>query len=291
MTNEQPAVDVPPDVLDYLSQQSTLSLATASAAGVPRAATFLYVNDGPDLYFWTKAETTTARHVQQNPAVAFTIDEYARDLSETRGVQGTGECSVILSGEQIARVADLFGQKFPNLSPGATMSISFFRIAPTELDFIDNTSAGAVTAGGSFGAEFHRERSYSVFSDLPVAPAETETFSASLQSISAEPGEVVVREGGPADKFFIVVEGELEVLQGPEGEGGVVDRLEPGQLFGEVSIMRDTPRASTVRAVTSARLLAIERDTFRDVMAQSLGTTAKFDEVIRERLASPGGAG
>src|SRR5437763_13070650 len=96
------ALDVPQQVLEYLGESHTLTLATASPAGVPRASTFLYVNDGPTLYFWSRPTTITARHIAQNPVVSFTIDGYSEDLNQTRGVQGVGECSVLLSGEQIA---------------------------------------------------------------------------------------------------------------------------------------------------------------------------------------------
>src|SRR5438270_1126761 len=159
MSTEQTAIDVPPQVLEFLQGHQTLTLATASPGGVPRASTFLYVSDGPNLYFWSRATTTTARQLQQNPMVAFTIDEYTEDLNQTRGVQGFGECSVMLRGEQIAQVADLFGQKFPSLSPGSTMSISFFRITPTEIQFIDDTSASGPSERGAVGDAFHRERS------------------------------------------------------------------------------------------------------------------------------------
>jgi uncharacterized protein YhbP (UPF0306 family) len=287
MSIDQPAVDVPAHVLEYLNRQATLTLATASPAGVPRASTFLYVNDGPNLYFWTKPGTTTTRHVEQNQLVSFAIDEYTDDLKQTRGVQGTGECSVILSGEEIARVADLFGRKFPDLSPGATMSISFFRIAPTELDFIDNTEEGAAAPDGTFGADFHRERSYSVFDALPRV--DTEMISVSLQSITAEPGEVIVRQGGPADKFFLVTEGEVAVIQGGEPEDSARP-LGPGHMVGEMAIMRDTPRSATIKALGHARLLAMDKDTFRDLVAQSLGTTPEFYELVRARLDAPGGA-
>jgi uncharacterized protein YhbP (UPF0306 family) len=282
MSAEQPAVEAPSHVLEYLGRHSTMTLATASPAGVPRASTFLYVNDGPVLFFWTKPETMTARHVEQNPIVSFAIDDYADDLSQTKGVQGEGECSVILSGEQIARVADLFGQKFPDLSPGATMSISFFRITPTELDFIDNTQEGAGD-GDAFGAEFHREQSFSVFSDLPSFV--TETISAPLQEVSADAGEVIVREGGPADKFFIVVEGEVEVVR---AEDMSIARLGAGHLVGEMAVLRNKPRTATIKAVAPTKLLAMERDAFRDLVAQSLGTTADFDRIIRARLDEPG---
>jgi uncharacterized protein YhbP (UPF0306 family) len=282
-------MDVPANVLEYLSQQRTLTLATASPTGVPRASTFLYVNDGPNLFFWSRPDTTTARQIEQNPVVSFAIDEYTQDLRQTKGVQGSGECSVILSGEQIAWAAELFGRKFPDLSPGTTLSISFFRIAPTELEFIDNTGAGAEAPEGSFGAEFHREQSFSIFTDLPELNADL--LTATLQTTTADAGEVIAREGAPADKFFIVVEGELEVVRGGQGAAEVESRLGPGDLFGEIAIMRDRPRTATVRATAPTTLLAMEHDTFRDLVAQALGTTAEFDQVIRARLESHGTGG
>jgi uncharacterized protein YhbP (UPF0306 family) len=286
LSSEQPKVDVPPHVLDYLSEQNTLTLATASPGAVPHASTFLYVNDGPTLYFWSKPNTTTARQVEQNPFVSFAIDSYADDLRQTKGVQGTGECNVILSGEEIARVADLFGQKFPDLSPGVTMSISFFRVTPADLEFIDNTAAGAEAPEGQFGAEFHRERAYSVFDDLPTQ--QVGSIVASLQVTEAKEGEVIVRQGGPADKFFIVAEGEVEVEREENGSQSVAT-LGPGAFFGEVSILRNTPREATVKATKPTKLLAMERDTFRDLVAQSLGTTQEFDKVIQARLGAHGG--
>jgi CRP-like cAMP-binding protein len=288
MSAGQTELEVPQQVLEYLEAHQTLTLATASPAAVPRASTFLYVNDGPTLYFWSRATTLTARQIGQNPVVAFTVDDYSRDLTQTRGVQGISECSVLLSGEQIARVADLFGQKFPELSPGSTMSISFFRITPTELQFIDNTAGtgGVASAGGTFGAEFHRERSYSVIMNIPTQ--RVQNVIATLQASQIRAGETIVRQGAPADKFFIVVEGIAEVLRDEDGETRSIASLGPGQLFGEVAIMRDQPRSATVRAKTNTKLLALERDTFRDLIAQAMEITPDFDQVIRARLDAQG---
>ncbi len=283
MSNGEAAVEMLPEVLDYLGEQHTLTLASASPSGVPHAGTFLYVHDGPELYFWTKAHTTTARHIEQNPLVSFTIDRYSEDLQKIRGLQGRGECRVILSGEQIARVADLFGQKFPALSPGTTMTISFFRIVASELQFTDNTDASIHQQEGTFGVEFHRERAYSVFSDLPLQSVSS--LTGELQILDFPAGEVIARAGGPADKFFIVVAGTVEVDR--EGVGGEAPvSLGPGQFFGELAILRDRPRTATLKAVEPVRLLAMERDTFRDIVAESLGTTKDFDAIVRERLRS-----
>lgn len=283
--SSSPAVEVPSYVLDYLAEQRTVTLATASPAGVPHASTFLYVNDGPTLYFWTKPDTTTARHIEQNSIVSFAIDAYARDLSQTKGVQGRGEGRVLLSGEEIARVAALFGDKFPDLSPGATMSISFFKVIPTDLDFIDNTGSGGEGRSGTFGAEFHRERSYSVFDALPVQ--EVESIATTLQTVRADAGEVIARQGAPADKFFIVVEGEVEVTR--EGEAQGTTTHGPGELIGEVAILRDTPRAATITATQPTTLFSLERDDFRDLVAAALGTTGEFERVIQTRLEALGG--
>ena len=284
MSAGQTTGEVPARVLEFLEGHQTLTLATSSPAGIPRASTFLYVNDGPTLYFWSRATTITARQIQQNPIVAFTLDDYKEDLSQTRGIQGIGECSVLLSGEQIARVADLFGQKFPSLSPGSTMSISFFRITPTELQFIDNTasSAASASASGTFGAEFHRDRSYSVVTNLPLQ--HVEKVITSLQRLEVAAGETIVRQGAPADKLFVVVDGEAEVTRDEGGRETQIASLGPGDLFGEVAIMRDHPRSATVRAKTDATLLALERDGFKDLIAQSMEITPDFDEIVRARL-------
>jgi uncharacterized protein YhbP (UPF0306 family) len=149
--------DVPAEVLDYVKEQHTLTLATTSSDGVPRASTYLYVTDGSRLFFWTRLTSSSARNIAERPQVAFAIDEYADDLRQTRGVHGLGQCAPV-TGEDIAWAADLFGQKFPNLQPGATTSIAFFAITPAELEFTDNRDSGAAPADGSFGAEFHTKR-------------------------------------------------------------------------------------------------------------------------------------
>ena len=132
-------LDVPDHVLEYLEQQRTLTLATCDHGSAPHATTLVYVNDGPVLYVWLRSAAETNAQLEKNNQVGFAIDSYAEDWRQTKGVQGTGECSVS-QGEDLAKAADLFGQRFPDLRPGATSAVSFFRIVPTELHFIDNTS-------------------------------------------------------------------------------------------------------------------------------------------------------
>jgi uncharacterized protein YhbP (UPF0306 family) len=147
------AENVPPEVLDYLGARKTLTLATSGSDG-PWAATLTYVNDGPDIFIWTRPNSNSARHIDENPVAAFAIDQYSEDWRETKGVQGRGRCSPV-EGEGIARAADLFGQKYPQLRPGSTSAVVFFRIEPDSLEFIDNSRGGQ--EGDDFGAEYRRQ--------------------------------------------------------------------------------------------------------------------------------------
>jgi len=287
MATDTERLQVPQHVIDYLNAQHTLTLAAASPDGIPRATTLVYVNDGTTLYVWTRSQAKTAQLVDQNPLVGFAIDEYNEDPRQTKGIQGSGTCEVVLGGEEIAKAAMLFGDKFPTLTPGSSTSgLSFFRISPFELQFIDNSSGRKAGSPEEFGIDYHKELVFSVLENLPAS--ERMTFAGELQPVEASPGEVIVRQGAPADKFFIVMEGEAEVVREKDGSEESVATLKPGEYFGEVAIMRDLPRSATVKAVSETKLLALDREAFKKLVAHSLGTTDDFDRLVGQRL---GGAG
>lgn len=282
MTEATPALDVPPRVLDFLSEHTTMTLATASSTGVPRATALRFVNDGLTLYMWTRSQSWTARQIEQNPLVSFTISE------ESAGLQGTGEARVVLSGDEVARAVELFAEKFPTALGASTMNISFFRIAPTDIKLVDESYAGGRGESQMFaGAEYHVEHVYNVISELPVE--EVGLIAGSLHRVELDAGSVVARQGAPADKFVIVVEGEVEVVREAEGDSEPVVTLGPGDFFGEVAILTDRPRSATLTALTDATLLTMDRDEFRSVVGQSLGVAADFDRIIRERIGGGDG--
>jgi uncharacterized protein YhbP (UPF0306 family) len=287
MSTEPAVITVPTHVLEYLRGQMKLTLATASTTGVPRAGAFMFVNVGPLIYFWTRPETTIAKQIAQNPVVAFTVDDYVEDWSKTKGIQGSGECRVILASAEIINVVRAFSEKYPNVhSSGETTNISFYRITPTQLQFIDNTEGGS-SNDEEFGLDFKREVVYSVFRDLPRQ--ESLGFTGELQPINVAAGEIIVRQGAPADKIFIIVKGEVIVeREEPDGSKVELETLKDGQFFGEVAIMRDTPREATARAKTDVTLLALQRDTFQRLVAGSLGAAPDFDRVIKQRMEQGG---
>jgi uncharacterized protein YhbP (UPF0306 family) len=288
MSTEATVTSVPQHVLDYLGEHMKLTLATASTTSVPHAATFMFVNVGPVLYFWTRPETATAKQIEQNPVVSFTVDDYVEDWTKMKGVQGTGECRVVLNSEEIINIVRAFAEKYPEAQgSGSTTNISFFRVSPTQLQFIDNTEGGARAEEDEFGLDFKREQVYSVFTGLPRQQALG--FTGELQPINVAAGEIIVRQGAPADKIFIIVKGEVSVeREEPDGSKIELETLRDGQFFGELAILRDTPREATAKAETDVTLLALQRDTFQKLVAGSLGATEDFDRVIKQRMEQGG---
>lgn len=86
-------------------------------------------------------------------------------------------------------------------------------------------------------------------------------------------GTVLIEEGTEGDRFFVVVEGQVEVLQG----GQVVNTLGPGQFFGEVALLGHATRNATIRAATSVRLLVLPARSFRSLIGRY---PAIFDQVV-----------
>jgi long-chain acyl-CoA synthetase len=72
------------------------------------------------------------------------------------------------------------------------------------------------------------------------------------------PGEVLVHEGDVGDEMYFLTKGQAEVLRG--GPQKRIAVLPAGSFFGELAILRDGPRAATVRALTDVEVYALRRD-------------------------------
>ncbi len=94
------------------------------------------------------------------------------------------------------------------------------------------------------------------FAPLP-APA-MERVMADLIATETAAGDLLIREGDPGDRFYVIVEGEVAITR----RGEQVSEQGPGAYVGEIALLRDVPRTATVTAKTPLRLLALEREPF-----------------------------
>jgi hypothetical protein len=116
--------------------------------------------------------------------------------------------------------------------------------------------------------------------------AALERLAAAAEEVDLPAGEVIVREGEPAQAIFVLVEGRVEVTSRGEAGGAPVAlrEMKPGTYFGEIGVLEGIPRTATVTAIEPCHCLRIEGDAF--LAAITAGPTAStLLEDARSRLA------
>jgi cAMP-dependent protein kinase regulator len=105
--------------------------------------------------------------------------------------------------------------------------------------------------------------------ELPVfSGLDSEQLTAILEHgewITANPGEDLVTQGEPGDRFYAIGSGRAEILR----DGVLLDAVSKGMYFGEVALLRDVPRTATVVARSHMRVFALDRDGFELVVADA----------------------
>lgn len=99
---------------------------------------------------------------------------------------------------------------------------------------------------------------------LAGLPGETlARLAKQMEREEVAPGTVVVREGEPGDRFYVVFSGMLSVSQSGYGGRNI---LRPGDYFGEVALAMDIPRTATVAAITPVVIASCDRETFDEFL-------------------------
>ena len=118
--------------------------------------------------------------------------------------------------------------------------------------------------------------------DVPLLavlpPRVVERLALDSDPVLAEPGDEVVTEGDPGDRFFVIDRGRVEVTR----DGRHLRELGPGEWFGELALLRDVPRTATVTAETAVSLWAVERDTFLAAVGAATRSREVADEHARD---------
>jgi CRP-like cAMP-binding protein len=115
-------------------------------------------------------------------------------------------------------------------------------------------------------------------------------IAAAMAERSFSPGETITREGETGVGFFVIADGRALVSLRGEGLGV----LGPGDHFGEIALIAETPRAVTVTAASELRCYGMTSWDFRrlvesnaDIAWRILASTARrlYEYAERERSA------
>ena len=82
--------------------------------------------------------------------------------------------------------------------------------------------------------------------------------------------KTIVEEGLPGDYMYVIREGRVSVSKlSDDGREKILEFLEAGDFFGEMSLLDNAPRSASVRALTETRILALSRSDFLAVLRRS----------------------
>lgn len=93
-------------------------------------------------------------------------------------------------------------------------------------------------------------------------------------------GEVIFEEGDKGDVMYIVLEGSVDLSVG----GKQVAHLDPGESFGEMALIDDSPRSASAIASTECKLTAVDAKRFEEMVRETPFFAKHIVHIMAERL-------
>jgi CRP/FNR family transcriptional regulator, cyclic AMP receptor protein len=110
---------------------------------------------------------------------------------------------------------------------------------------------------------------------------ELEQIAQLADEIDLREGKEMTRQGERGREFFVLLEGEADVIK----DGRTINQLSDGDFFGEIALVVDSPRTATVKATSPIRALVITDRSFRRLMKDQPEIQGKVLAALAARLA------
>jgi NTE family protein len=98
-------------------------------------------------------------------------------------------------------------------------------------------------------------------------------------------GDTICRQGEEGNTFYVVLDGELDVLAGERDEH-LIAVLKRGDFFGEMALLQGGKRTATVAASRRARLMSLDRIAFNTLFLKNPKALEYFTRILCKRLAN-----
>lgn len=95
-----------------------------------------------------------------------------------------------------------------------------------------------------------------------------------------EAGADLVREGEPADRMYVIVEGRVRI----HARGKTLGELGPGEIIGEVALLDARPRSASATALEPTKAAAIDEKRFLFMVQNTPRFALHVMKVMAERL-------
>ena len=106
---------------------------------------------------------------------------------------------------------------------------------------------------------------------------------AQMRPLDVDAGQQLIARGTPGQDMYVVEEGTLEARVIDQGRPRRLGLLGPGDVLGEMSVLRGVPRTADVVARSRCRLWVLSAAALRAAIAESPGLGDRLQEVMRRR--------
>jgi MFS family permease len=189
-------------------------------------------------------------------------------------LEGLSMLSLALGSLAVPALAALGGPRVAVGGVGALLIL----VAVASLRLVRNLDR----AGAPLPEELELLRASPLFGMLSVPVLED--LARGLVQVDVPANQVFVREGEHGERFYLVGSGRVAVSV----QGRQVAELGPGDGFGEIALLRDGIRTSTVTATEPLTLLALDRERFLAAVTGSPQAQLAAEDMAAERIRAHG---
>jgi CRP-like cAMP-binding protein/cytochrome P450 len=102
-----------------------------------------------------------------------------------------------------------------------------------------------------------------------------------------EKGMKIIREGDPAEHFYIIERGMVSVTSARGKSEEIVAQLQAGQYFGEIGLLHGVPRTASITVTSDiAQVLEVPRESFMAIIEHSDLISSEMAAIVRKRTAT-----
>ena len=170
-----------------------------------------------------------------------------------------------------------------SLLPWVQVDGGTYRVNRTKVELTKAERIGVDVSGAAVSFPPESLRSVPLFSKLPDAIIGRMASRFKTEEVSL--GNKLIVEGEDRSKFFIIAQGQVEVLsKGVHGSNLRIALLTEGEFFGETDLVSDKPSDVTVRTITPCVLLTLSRKDLDAVLAEMPNLSDDFKKAVAEHM-------
>merc|ERR1712232_342722 len=104
-----------------------------------------------------------------------------------------------------------------------------------------------------------------------------------MKRVIFDAGATIIKEGDDGDNLFVIEEGSPVCKKKIDGEEKIVKTCTPGDVFGELALLYNCPRAATVETADGCTCWQLDRETFNYIVKDAATKiTRQYDDLLKK---------